>query len=83
MSPRNGLLESLDRFLDIRLTIRQLVQLALVASVGLGAYLLIGLFWAYNHYEHLAEAPALDKLFSVLGEIIAWPVLIIADVDLR
>lgn len=83
MSGRNGLLDSLDRFLDRRLSIRQLAQLAILAGVGLGAYLVVGLFWAYNHSAHLADAQGLDKLFSALGEIVAWPVLIIADVNLR
>lgn len=83
MSRRNGFLDSLERLLDRRLSIRQLVQLAIVGSVGLGIYLTIGLIWAYNHYDHLVEARGLDKLFSVLGEIVAWPVLIIADIQLR
>jgi hypothetical protein len=51
--------------------------------VLLGAYLVIGLFWAGSHYHHLAEVRGADKVFSVLGEIVAWPVLIVADIQLR
>lgn len=76
-------LDGLQRLLDRRLSIRQLCYLAAMGAVLLGAYLAIGLGWAGNHHEHLNEVRGADKLFSVLGEIIAWPVLIIADIQLR
>ena len=76
-------LDGLAQLLDRRLSIRQLCYLAAMGSVVLGAYLVIGLFWAGSHYQHLAEVRGPDKVFSVLGEIIAWPVLIFADVQLR
>ncbi|WP_268967041.1 hypothetical protein [Mycolicibacter terrae] len=44
---------------------------------------MIGVFWAGSHYQHLGEVRGADKVFSVLGEIVAWPVLIIADIQLR
>lgn len=83
MSGQNTLGDNLRALLDRRLSIRQLVNLAILGGVGLGVYLVLGLAWATNHTEHLTETHGLDKLFSVLGEIVAWPVLIIADVDLR
>ena len=55
----------------------------IMGSVLLSAYLVIGLFWAGSHSQHLSEVRGLDKVFSVVGEIIAWPVLIIADIHLR
>ncbi|WP_409426544.1 hypothetical protein [Mycobacterium sp. SMC-11] len=76
-------LEGVQRFLDRRLSIRQIVFLGFMASTLLGAYLVIGLFWAGSHYQHLHDVRGLDKVFSVLGEIVAWPVLIIADIQLR
>ncbi|MEB3069008.1 hypothetical protein [[Mycobacterium] vasticus] len=76
-------LDGLARLLDRRLSVRQLFYLATMGSVLLGAYLVIGLFWAGSHHQHLHELHGLDKAFSVLGEIVAWPVLIIADVHLR
>lgn len=76
-------LDGLQQLLDRRLSIRQLVYLAVMGSVALGTYLTIGLFWAGSHYQHLAELRGVDKVFSVLGEIVAWPVLIIADIQLR
>jgi len=76
-------LDGLARLLDSRLSIRQLFYLGVMGSVLLGAYLVIGLYWAGSHHQHLHELRGLDKVFSVLGEIVAWPVLIIADVQLR
>ncbi|WP_324610049.1 hypothetical protein [Mycobacteroides chelonae] len=66
--------------LDRRLSIRQLVYLALV--IGL-PYVVIGFVWALTHRGHLEQLTGLDKLFSMLGEIVAWPVLIIANVYLQ
>lgn len=76
-------LDGLARLLDRQVSIRQLCYLAVMGSVLLAAYLAIGVFWAGSHYQHLAEVHGLDKLFSVLGEIVAWPVLIVADIQLR
>jgi len=76
-------LGALQRFLDRQLSIRQLFFLGFMASALLGAYLVIGLFWAGSHHQHLHDVRGLDKVFSVLGEIVAWPVLIIADIQLR
>lgn len=61
------------------MSIRQLVYLALVVGVP---YFVIGVVWALTHSDHIAGLTGLDKLFSLLGEIVAWPVLIIADVSL-
>ena len=76
-------LDGLARLLDSRLSLRQLFYLGVMGSVLLGAYLVIGLYWAGSHHQHLHELRGLDKVFSVLGEIVAWPVLIVADVQLR
>lgn len=76
-------LDGVARLLDRQVSIRQLFYLAVMGSVVLGAYLAIGLFWAGSHYQHLAEVRGADKVFSVLGEIVAWPVLIVADIHLR
>ncbi|WP_454792857.1 hypothetical protein [Mycolicibacterium lutetiense] len=69
----------IKRLLDYRLSIRQLVYLAIVVG---GPYLVIGMVWALTHSDHIAPLTGPDKLFSLLGEIVAWPVLIIANVSL-
>jgi hypothetical protein len=68
----------LRNVLDIRLSIRQLVYLAITVMVP---YLLIGLFWAARQTDHLGTLTGLDLVFSTLGEIVAWPVLLIANVN--
>jgi hypothetical protein len=76
-------LDGLRQLLDRRVSIRQLLYLAVMGLTLLGAYLVIGVFWAGSHYQHLHDVRGLDKVFSILGEIVAWPVLIIADIQLR
>ncbi|MEZ0364041.1 hypothetical protein ACAG26_10135 [Mycobacterium sp. pUA109] len=69
---------------DTRLSVRQLVHLGVVAAVAVGLpYFTAGLVWAGTHHRHLDAVGGLDKLFSVVGEVVAWPVLIIANVYLR
>lgn len=73
----------IKELLDRQLSIRQLVYLGIVAGVVvLGPYLAIGLVWAFTHADHLESLTGLDKLFSALGEVVAWPVLLISDVTL-
>lgn len=69
----------IKNLLDYRLSIRQLVYLAIVVGVP---YFVIGMVWALTHSDHIVGLTGLDKLFSLLGEIVAWPVLIIANVSL-
>lgn len=57
-----------------------MVYLAIVVG---GPYLVIGMVWALTHSDHIAPLTGADKLFSLLGEIVAWPVLLIANVSLR
>lgn len=70
----------LKDLLDHRLSVRQLGHLAIAFGVP---YLIIGVIWAATHHDHLSALHSLDKLFSALGEVVAWPVLVIADVTLR
>ncbi|MUL83326.1 MULTISPECIES: hypothetical protein [unclassified Mycolicibacterium] len=68
---------------DRQLSIRQLVHLAIVVIVGVGLpYLTIGVIWACNHSDHLRTMSGINQVFSVLGEIMAWPVLLVADINL-
>lgn len=69
-----------EKFLDNALTFKQMLVIALVLGIP---YLIIGLIWALNHTEHLAQLQGLDKLFSFVGEVVAWPPLLISDITLR
>jgi len=66
--------------LDYRISIRQLVAIALVLGVPYG---IIGVVWAFTHAEHLSALSGLDKVFSFIGEVIAWPPLVISDITLK
>jgi hypothetical protein len=70
----------LARLLEYDITIRQLVAWALVLGVP---YVGVGLGWALTHQDHIASLAGLDAVFSFIGEIIAWPPLIVADITLE
>ncbi|WP_372448190.1 hypothetical protein [[Mycobacterium] fortunisiensis] len=68
---------------DRQVSIRQLFYLAVTAGVIVGLpYLIVGVIWASMHADHLRTLSGADQLFSILGEVVAWPVLLIADVSL-
>ncbi|MEV0544834.1 hypothetical protein [Nocardia salmonicida] len=54
-----------------------------LAIAGGIPYIAIGVIWLITHDSHLSDLHGLDRLFSAIGQIIAWPVLIIADIELR
>lgn len=68
---------------EIALTKKILGQLAVVIFVLAVPYVIVGLFWADAHSDHLAYMHGPDKLFSWAGEVVAWPVLIFADLELK
>lgn len=65
---------------DFRISVRQLFMLAVVLGIPYG---IIGLIWAFTHSAHLSQLHGLDKILSFLGEVTAWPVLIVGDVTLK
>ncbi len=72
--------DRISKVLDFKVSILDLIVLALVVGIPYG---LVGVVWAFTHTEHLSYMSGADKLFSFLGEIVAWPVLLVADVCLR
>lgn len=74
----------LKELLDTRISLRQIMYLGIVAGVVVGLpYLGIGLLWLASHHDHLADLHGLDKFFSIIGEVIAWPPLVISNITLR
>lgn len=65
--------------LAYRISIKQLVVLALLVGIP---YVAVGLLWLSLHHDHLSDLEGLDQLFSMLGEVVAWPVLVVADVTI-
>ncbi|MEV0464782.1 hypothetical protein AB0I30_27865 [Nocardia tengchongensis] len=70
----------LTKLLDQRLSIRQITYLAIAFGIP---YFIIGGFWLSLHHDHLRDRQGLDKAFSAVGQVIAWPPLVISDIDLR
>ncbi|MFE3318039.1 hypothetical protein [Nocardia sp. NPDC059195] len=66
--------------MERQISIRQMMFLAIAGGVP---YFTIGVIWLITHDSHLGDLHGLDRVFSLIGEVIAWPVLIIADIDLR
>ncbi|MFJ2664197.1 hypothetical protein ACIO14_07610 [Nocardia fluminea] len=70
----------LAKLMDRRISIRQMMFLAIAGGFP---YFAIGVIWLITHQSHLSEVQGLDRIFSTVGEVVAWPVLIIADITLR
>ncbi|WP_280261750.1 hypothetical protein [Nocardia wallacei] len=71
-------------FLDHRLSLRQILHLAIAAAVVLGLpYLGIGLYWLSSHGDHLGDLHGFDRFVSIVGEVLAWPLLMFSDITLR
>ncbi|MEV6066210.1 hypothetical protein AB0L82_06645 [Nocardia sp. NPDC052001] len=66
--------------LNYRISLRQIMYLAIAFGVP---YLAIGLVWLGLHHDHLNELHGLDLVFSAIGEVIAWPPLLISNIELR
>ena len=72
-----GVLGALRRLLAYRVTVGELIVVALVVGTP---YLLVGVIWSSAHTEHLQHMEGLDLVVSHLGSIASWPVLLVADV---
>ncbi len=70
----------LTKLMDRRLSIRQMMYLTIAGGIP---YVAIGVIWLITHDSHLSDLHGLDRLFSTIGQVIAWPMLIIADIELR
>jgi hypothetical protein len=60
--------------------LKELLSLAVWLALP---YLVVGVFWADAHHQHLRQLHGIDATASYVGEVIAWPVLIFADVNLE
>ena len=71
------MLEKLRRVLEFRLSIAQLMAIAIILGTP---YLLVGTIWSTTHTEHLHQMHGVDLAVSFLGSIVSWPVLLFANV---
>lgn len=70
----------ITKLAEFRVSIRQLFLVGLVLGIPYG---IVGLIWALTHTAHLADLAGVDKVFSFIGELIAWPVLLFSDITLH
>ena len=71
------MLDALRRVLGYRVTIGQLIVVALVLGTP---YLVVGVIWSSTHTDYLAQMDGIDLAVSFIGAIASWPVLLVADV---
>ena len=71
------MLSVVRRVLGYQMTIAEWIGTTLLLS---GPYLATGSVWSVTHTDHLAHLGVTARVVSVLGAIVAWPVLVVADV---
>jgi hypothetical protein len=67
------------QLLDFELSIAELVGIGLLLA---GPYLLVGLVWSSTHAGAFRGISGVDLLVSVLGSIVLWPAMVLANVCL-
>jgi len=71
------MLTTLRKLLDYKMTVAELIGLAVIVGVP---YLLVGLVWSATHTSHLHQMHGADMVVSFLGSIVSWPVLLFSNV---
>jgi len=76
----SGFLDNISRLLNHRIPVGELIG----PGVFLGTpYLIVGVIWSLTHTAALHGMHGLDLAVSLLGSIVFWPVLLIANVCLQ
>lgn len=75
-----GVLDGISRLLSYRMAVGELIGLGLILGTP---YLTIGLIWSLTHTAQLHDMHGLDLAVSFLGSIVAWPVLVLANVCMQ
>ncbi|OBK73720.1 hypothetical protein [Mycobacterium sp. 1274761.0] len=68
---------TLRKFFEFEMTIAEWIGTAILAGIP---YLIIGAIWSFTHTDHLADMSGADRVVSLLGSIVSWPVLLFSDV---
>jgi hypothetical protein len=72
-----AVLATLRKFLGFEMTIAEWIGTAILAAVP---YLVIGMIWSATHTDRVSGLTGVDRVASVLGSIVSWPVLLFSDV---
>jgi hypothetical protein len=67
------------QLMDFELSIAELIGVGLLLG---GPYLLIGLVWSSTHAQSLQGIRGVELLISLVGSIVLWPALLVANVCL-
>jgi hypothetical protein len=73
------MLTTFSRLMDFELSIAEWIGIGLLLA---GPYLIAGVVWAITHAEAFQRMGGLDLLVSVIGSIVLWPALLVANVCL-
>jgi hypothetical protein len=73
------MLARIRQLLDVELSIAELIGIGVLLA---GPYLLIGLVWSSTHAQSLHGIRGFELLISLIGSIVLWPALMIANVCL-
>jgi hypothetical protein len=73
------MLSKVRELFDVELSVAELIGIGVLLA---GPYLLIGLVWSSSHAQSLHGFRGVELLISLLGSIVLWPALMIADVCL-
>ncbi|MGB8208908.1 MAG: hypothetical protein WCF69_15080 [Mycobacterium sp.] len=67
------------RLMDFELSIAELIGVGLLLA---GPYLIVGLVWSSVHTESLQRLDGVELLVLLIGSIVLWPALLLANVCL-
>jgi hypothetical protein len=73
------MLTRLRQLMDFELSIAELIGIGLLLG---GPYLIVGLLWSSTHAEALHGMHGVELLVSLVGSIVLWPALVVANVCL-
>jgi uncharacterized membrane protein YiaA len=73
------MLAKFRQLLDVELSIAELIAIGLLLA---GPYLLIGLVWSSTHAQSLHGIHGVELSVALLGSIVLWPALLVANVCL-
>lgn len=73
------MLTRIRELLDVELSVAELIGIGVLLA---GPYLLIGLVWSSTHAQSLHGIRGVELLISLIGSIVLWPALMVANVCL-
>ena len=71
------MIDKLRQLLGYQMTVAEWIGLAALLGVP---YLVVGLIWLSTHTGQLHGMQGADLVVSILGSIVSWPLLLLANV---